>query len=135
MFVLMVVFVTPVEILVIEVLLQAFLPVLWLRILFVVLAVYALFWILGFYASRITLPYRLETEGLRLHHGILAEGFIPYREIAGVERDRRKSPRSGEGLTVQDGEAYLAISGHTDVTVELASPQRPERSLPAYGAG
>ena len=54
MLVLLVVFVSPVEVLVIEVLLQAFLPLLWLRLLVLFLEVYGLFWFLGFYASRIS---------------------------------------------------------------------------------
>lgn len=122
MLVLMLVLVTPVEILVIELLLQAFLPWAWLRILVLALEIYALFWILGFYASRIVLPHRLEEKGLRLRHGTFAEGFVPYPEINSVERIRRKAPASGDGLTVTGDDAFLTIGGHTDITLELGSP-------------
>lgn len=122
MLVLLVVLVSPVEVLVIEILLQAFLPWLWLRLLVLFLEIYALFWFLGFYASRIALPHRLEEKGLRLRHGIFAEGFIPYSLIGCVERTRREAPRSGDGLTVEGRNAFLAIGGHTDVTLGLHAP-------------
>ena len=122
MLILMVVLVTPIEVLMIEVLLQAFLPLLWLRILLLFLAVYAVLWILGFHASRIILPHRLEKTGLHLHHGVFAEGFIPYPQIRCVEKSRRKTPEWGDGLQRVGDEAYLAIGGNTDVTLKLHSP-------------
>lgn len=122
MLVLMVVLVSPIEVLVIELLLQAFLPWLWLRLLVLFLEVYALFWILGFHASRVALPHRLEERGLRLRHGIFAEGFIPYSAIRRVERTRRRAARSGDGLSVYGREAFLAIGGHTCVTLGLHIP-------------
>ncbi|CAN5727107.1 hypothetical protein BH24ACT22_BH24ACT22_20290 [soil metagenome] len=128
MFVLMIVLVSPVEVLVIELLLQAFLPLLWLRVLILFLEIYAVFWILGFYASRILLPHRFEETGLRLYHGIFAEGFIPYSEIQSVERSRRKPPEWGDGLQTAGDEAYLAIGGKTDVTLEFGS----SRSLQGF---
>lgn len=123
MLVLMIVLVTPVEVLVIELLLQAFLPLVWLRMLVLFLEVYAVFWILGFYASRIVLPHRLEESGLRLHHGLFVEGFIPYSEIQRVEQAHRKAPEWGDGLRLAGHEAYLEIGGNTDVTLELHSPR------------
>ena len=81
MLVLLVVLVSPVEILVVELLLHAFLPLLWLRLLVLFLEIYALFWVLGFHASRVALPHRLTEDGLLLNHGVFAEGFIPYSRI------------------------------------------------------
>ena len=121
MLILMVVLVTPVEILVIELLLQAFLPLLWLRILLFLLAVYAVFWLLGFHASRIILPHRFEETGLRLRHGIFGEGFIPYAELRNVDRSNRKAPEWGDGLQIAGDEAYLAICGRTDITLGIRS--------------
>ena len=121
--VLMVVLVSPVEVLVIELLLQALLPLLWLRVLVLLLGVYFVFWILGFYASRIVLPHRFEEAGLRLYHGIFAEGFIPYEEIRNSEKGRRKAPEWGDGLQIDGDEAFLAVGGKTDVSLELGSPR------------
>jgi hypothetical protein len=123
MFVLLIVLVSPVEVLVIELLLQAFLPLLWLRLLVLFLEIYAVFWIVGFHASRIALPHRLEVTGLRLHHGIFAEGFIPYSEIQRVQPFKRKAPEWGDGLQIAEDEAHLAIGGNTNVTLELGSPR------------
>jgi hypothetical protein len=122
MFVLLIVLVSPVEVLVIELLLQAFLPLLWLRLLVLFLEVYAVFWILGFYASRVALPHRLEETGLRLYHGIFAEGFIPYAQMCRVQQLKRKAPEWGDGLQIVENESYLAIGGNTNVTLELCSP-------------
>lgn len=121
MFVLMIVLVSPVEILVIELLLQAFLPLLWLRLLVLFLEFYAVFWILGFHASRIALPHRLEESGLRLHHGIFTEGFIPYTQMRRVQQIKRKAPEWGDGLRLGDDEVYLAIGGNTTITLELSA--------------
>lgn len=123
MLILLIVLVSPVEILVLELLLQAFLPLLWLRLLVLFLEVYGLFWFLGFYASRITLPHRLEENGVRVRHGTFAEGFIPYFAIENAGRKYRKSSRSGDGLDIDDEEAFFAIAGHTDITFALYAPQ------------
>jgi hypothetical protein len=73
----MVAFTTPVELLVLELLA----PRMWLHISLLVLGLYALLWIFGLYASLVTLPPpRLEKNGLRLHYGALAEGFVPLSE-------------------------------------------------------
>ena len=88
------------------------------------LEVYGLFWFLGFYASRIALPYRLEENGVRLRHGTFAEGFIPYSVIESVGRKRRKASGSGDGLDIDDRVAFFAIAGHADITLILAAPQR-----------
>jgi hypothetical protein len=73
----MVAFTTSVELLVFE--LRA--PRVWLlRISLLALGHYALLWIFGLYASLVTLPHRLEENGLRLRYGALAEGFVPLSE-------------------------------------------------------
>ena len=72
----MVAFTTPVALLVLE--LRA--PRVWLRISLLALGHYALLWIFGLYASLVTLPHRLEENGLRLRYGALAEGFVPLSE-------------------------------------------------------
>lgn len=58
-----------------------------------------------------------------MRHGTFAEGFILYSDIACVERARRKAPNSGDGLTVTGDEAFLAIGGHTDLTLRLRAPR------------
>ena len=74
----------PMELLVVHLLALAFSPWGWLKWALLALGVYAILWLLGLYASLVALPHRLEGEGLRLRHGVLAEGFVPYGEIETV---------------------------------------------------
>lgn len=112
---------TPVEILLFEVLI----PWAWLRWVVLVLAIYALIWMFGLYASLVVLPHRLEPEGLLLRYGVLNHAFIPYASIARVEEARRTTPGGREGLrVVPDPEpaAYLGMGGRTDGTIALREP-------------
>ncbi len=116
-----VVLTTPVELLIWEILV----PWAWLRIALLVLGIYALFWVLGFYASLIVLPHRLEEDGLRLHYGAFARGLIPYSEIEKIERNARKARKPGDGLQThpEENALYLAMGGKTDLTLRLRTPQ------------
>lgn len=124
--VLMVLMTAPVEVLIFEILI----PWAWLRWTLLLLSVYAAFWILGFHASLITLPHRLESSGVRLRYGLFAELFVPYAEVSGVEHGARKAPKPGDGLqtTPDEGAVYLAINGKTDLTLRLSEP-RPVRGF------
>jgi hypothetical protein len=112
---------TPVELLIWEILV----PWAWLRIALLVLGIYALFWVFGFYASLAVLPHRLGVNGLRLHYGAFAQGFIPYSEIQKIERRIRKAPKPGDGLQTcsEENALYLATGGKTDLTLRLRTPQ------------
>ena len=116
----MLAFTTPVELLVVELLA----PWAWLRLLLLVLGVYALLWMFGLYASLVTLPHHLEEGGLRLRHGAVAEGFVPFSEMAAVERTQRRAPGPGDGLQTdpEEDEIYLSTGGRTDLTLRLRSP-------------
>ncbi|MDQ2806207.1 MAG: hypothetical protein M3Z04_04695 [Chloroflexota bacterium] len=87
------------------------------------LTLYSMLWLLGFYASLRTLPYRLAADGLQLHYGLVAEGTVPYAALADATLERRKAPQGREGLqTSRDGALYLAIGGRTDLTLRLHTP-------------
>lgn len=118
---LLIALVSPVEVIVGEILL----PWAELRIALLVVEVYAVLWVLGFYASLVVLPHHLEETGIRLRYGPFAEAFVPYSEIEEIESKPRKSPRQGDGLKVVPDEAsvYLAINGKTNLTLTLGSPQ------------
>ena len=83
---------SPLELLVVHLLAQALSPWSWLKWALLALGVYAVLWLLGLYASLVALPQRLEGEGLRLRHGVLAEGFVPYEEIETVVREESRPP-------------------------------------------
>ncbi len=120
MLLVMVLLTAPIEVVFWELLI----PWAWLRWVLLALSVYSVLWLLGLYASRISLPHRLEEGGLRLRHGLFAEAFVPYEEVKGVEKGRRKSPKDGDGLqSSPDGDAaYLAINGSVDLALTLRSP-------------
>ncbi|WP_047864556.1 YdbT family protein [Rubrobacter aplysinae] len=117
----MLVFVLPVELFVIHLLVYLFSPWTWLGWALLGVEVYAFFWILGLYATLVTLPYRLDETGLRLRHGVFAEGFIPYEEIKNVARKMHMAPRAGDGVQYDpNGDSlYLATSGKTDLMLTL----------------
>lgn len=119
---------SPVELLVVHILASALSPWGWVKWALLALGLYAIFWLLGFYASLVTLPHSLQEHGLRLRYGAFADGLIPYPKIASVERASRRAPRSGDGLQTspQGGEIYLSISGKTDLTLRLHTPQTVE---------
>ncbi len=122
---LMLAFTAPVELVVVELLVvELVAPWTWLRISLLVLGLYALLWIFGLYASLIALPHRLEENGLRCHHGALAEGFVPLSEIAAVQRAQCRAPGPGDGLRTdpEDGGIYLAMDGMTDLIL-ISAPR------------
>jgi hypothetical protein len=121
-FIIAALFSSPVEILLFEFLI----PWAWLRWLLLVASVYTVFWVLGFYASLATLPHRLEADGIRLHYGVLAGGFVPYAAIAEVAREQRKPPRKSQGLSLSPDQstAYFSMDGATNIVLRLAAPQQ-----------
>ncbi|TAK36545.1 MAG: hypothetical protein EPO21_02240 [Chloroflexota bacterium] len=112
-----VVITSPMELLLFELLI----PWGWLRWVLLVAAVYMLVWAFGFYASIVTLPHKLEANGLRLRYGTFADALIPYEEIAALELKRLKPPKGRDGLCVARDEnaAYLTVGGRTDLTLHL----------------
>jgi hypothetical protein len=116
---------SPVELLVVHLLAQALSPWAWLKWALLALGVYAILWLLGLYSSLVALPHRLEERGLRLRHGLFAEGFVPYEEIKTALRKERKAPNSGDGLSHGPGEdaLYLSTGGKTDVALCLRAPR------------
>ncbi len=132
MIVLMVVLVSPIEIVVFELLI----PWAWLRWLVLFLEVYTVFWFLGFHASLSALPHRLEETGARLRHGAFAEVFVPYAEIESVGRTIQKAPKWGDGLQPapeEEGAAYLAINGKTNLTLRLKTPLTVKGVFRSFG--
>lgn len=125
---LLVVFITtPVEILLFELLL----PWDWLKILLVIAAVYALLWVLAFYASLIVLPHRLGARALLIQNGFMARAELPYDQIESIAAQRKRPPDGSEGLksVAKENAAYLTVGGRTDVSVRLKTPGSVEGFL------
>lgn len=121
-FLLAALFSSPVEILLFEFLI----PWAWLKVVLLLASVYSVFWLVGLYASQVTLPHRLEAEGVRLHAGALASGFIPYAALAEVAREQRKTPKKSQGLSLSADQsaAYFGIDGTSDAALHLSVPQQ-----------
>jgi len=122
-FLVVILFTTPVEIILFELLI----PWAWLRWILLILAIYAVVWAFGLYASLVVLPHRLEPEGLRVRYGVLNEAVIPYDRIVGLEEEQRKTPDGREGLIFPEGEtgvAFLSIGGRTHLRIEVDEPVR-----------
>jgi hypothetical protein len=111
---------TPVEIFAYELLI----PWAAVRWALAIVTVYSLIWLFGLYASLQTLPYRLESGGLRVRYGLLAAGAVPYDRIAEVVAERRKAPGGREGVQTAPAQqaGYIATGGRTDVTLRLRAP-------------
>ncbi len=109
----------PFEILAYEMLL----PWATVRLLLLLATIYMALWVIGLYASLKVMPYRLEDEGIRLHYGILADGYIPYRDIAKIWVKQEQTRDSREGLAVSGDSAYLTAGGRTDITLRLHNPR------------
>lgn len=120
----MMIFVLPVELFIVHLFVYLLTPWEWITWALLILEIYAFSWLLGLYASLITHPYSLEETGLRLHHGVFAEGSIPYSQIMDVAREESKAPSYSDGLqhSFADDALYLATSGKTDVVLALNEP-------------
>ncbi len=119
-FVVLSLFTTPVEVFLVELLL----PWSWLRWPLIVAALYAFFWIVGLYASMVTLPHRLDKSKAVFSIGIMARAEVPYAEIANVTLRRTNEGLRGDGLRVlqRQATAYMAVGGSTDVVLTLRRP-------------
>ena len=120
-FLVLLLFTTPAEVFLIELLL----PWTWLKWVLVIAAVYAFFWVVGLYASMAKLPHRLGESGIRLSYGIMGRADVPYANISGVARERNTEGLRGDGMKIRKTEsaAYMAVGGGTDVVLRLRNPQ------------
>lgn len=90
---------------------------------------YALVWLAGFYASLVTRPHRLSSDGLVVRDGIFTELAIPYRAIAAA-RVTQSSNFGRSGLKVDPttgiatlayGDANVALDLHLDQPIPVVS--------------
>ncbi len=109
----------PFEVLAYEILL----PWATVRLMLLLATIYMALWMIGLYASLKVMPYKLEADGVRLHYGIMAAGYIPYSEIAKIWIKQEQTRDSREGLAVKGDSAYLAAGGRTDLTLRLHNPR------------
>ena len=120
---LVVFFTTPVEVLLLELLI----PVLWIRVVLLVAAVYGCFWVVALRASLIVLPHGVTGTGVFIRYGVLAEQFVPFERVTEVRLERHEASRGSlglarEGAGVEGRCADFVVGGHTDLTLVLDGP-------------
>lgn len=88
------------------------------------LHVWAVIWLLGFYASLVVRPHELLPDGLHLRDGIFAEVVVPYPAITGARAAHRTNlGRSSLKIDDATGVGLLAM-GDATVTLTL-DPTQP----------
>ncbi len=100
------------------------LPWQWLTWVLGVAGIYALYWVVGLYASMVALPHRFDTTALVIHYGVLACGEIPYTIIESLALSQEGLNQSGDGLTFDVNEpiAYFKVGSITTIKIELKEP-------------
>jgi hypothetical protein len=118
--VLVVLFTTPVELLLFELLI----PVWWIRLVLLISAVYAVFWLVAYRAATIVLPHDVTDDGVYIRWGLSAEVWVPFGRISDMRLERIAGARGSlgiprEGASAQGGEAAFVVGGRSDLTLEL----------------
>lgn len=111
---------TPVEIVIVELLL----PWLWLRIVLLIAALYGLVWMFGFYAGVRTRPHYVDAHRLVMRTGHLAAASVDAGAIRSVQRENHEQYK-GFVSVVDDVVAVPGMNG-TSLTVTL-EPETPVR--------
>lgn len=100
------------------------LPWEWLKMLTLILAVYGLFWIIGYAASMSRFPHVVSDRALLVRFGAMDDVVIPWPIILSVEVNRKKFPAAASGVHAGDqpSEAAFGANGETQLLVQLQSP-------------
>jgi hypothetical protein len=100
---------------------------------------YAVIWILGFYASMVVIPHRVNRNDLRLRYGFLKEIVVPRAAILRVRPVRYAERKPGKLLVdgtgeamFTSGEATAAIQLDPDVALRFRCRPVPERINTLY---
>lgn len=89
------------------------------RVVILVLSIYAVVVLLGFLRSMQVHPHEVAGRVLTIRGGALTRARIP---LAGVTGIRRCRPGSGGGVDIGSGCARIPVLGQVNVRVELAEP-------------
>lgn len=90
------------------------------RLLLLVLSIYALLLLLGFYTSVRANPHILTPRGLELRHGSRFVCEIPWENLALV---KKVGAGQGSDITIsEDGEVRLPVLGEVNVRLEMEPP-------------
>ncbi|WP_053174938.1 hypothetical protein [Nonomuraea sp. SBT364] len=116
-----------VELIAVEVLLQAMDVELWVRLVVLVLDAYSLLFVLAVIAACVTRPHVVTDRELRIRYGAFFDARVP-RELVASARLVRNYNETGL-LSVKDGRLGVAVSSQTNVVVQLTEPVTVTRPL------
>lgn len=120
-------FAMAVELIAVEVLLQAMDVDLWVRLVVLVLDAYSLLFVLAMIAVCVTRPHVVTGGELRIRYGAFLDVRVP-RELVASVRLVRSYNETGL-VTVADGRLSVAVSSQTNVVVQLTEPITVTRPL------
>jgi hypothetical protein len=118
---------TPAEVL----LFHFLLPWQWLKTLTLILAVYGVFWIVGYAASMSRFPHMVSDRALLVRFGAMDDVVIPWPIISSVEVNRKKFLAGASGVQAGDqpGEVAFVANGETQLLVQLQSPVTVQKAF------
>lgn len=126
-FMLLIVFVTVLETAGTEVLLRGLDAPAGLRVLLLVLDLYATLAVLAIWAAGVTRPHVVSDGELRVRCGAFLDVRVPRRLIASVRISQNYNENGM--VSVEDGRLAAAVSSRTNLVVELAEPVTVVRPL------
>jgi hypothetical protein len=87
-----------------------------------VLGVWSLWLVAGFWASFRVRPYLVDATGIRLRHGPFGDRTIPWSQVTDVRPETVRTWKAGLGtaVTTEDGRLGYVVNGATNVALVLA---------------
>ncbi|MHB8295744.1 MAG: hypothetical protein ACYDH5_14200 [Acidimicrobiales bacterium] len=111
----------------------------WWAWLIIGLHAYGFIWLMGLFASFVTVPHRIEGDEFVFADGCLLEGSVKLDDIAAAERVKEVSPGFGgrSGLVLKDGghSALIAFGPQVSVRLTLKPGARVDWRGREVGAG
>jgi hypothetical protein len=91
------------------------------RLVVLVISVWGLLWMVGYFASVKVFPHLLDDAGLRVRFGTTVDVAIPWELVESV-RTRRGRVDSGKQLVLEDGILSVPVMKQTRIEVVLREP-------------
>lgn len=92
------------------------------KVVLLVVSIYAAAWIVGIYASLHAYPHLLTDQGLLVRYGVLGDAWIDWRNVADISIDKSTSPGGQDGLFVKNDTAIFSVGGKTTVSIRCQTP-------------
>jgi hypothetical protein len=108
--------------------LHLILPWPWVRGAMLAIGIYGLLWMFGLLASMRVNTHMVDAVGLRIRSGVTLDVSIPWADIAEIRTHHHVTPPGTRGVRLEHTDSrtvlFLAVAGHADIDVMLASPRQ-----------